>query len=111
MFKTLDEEIKMTSRRVNALECVVIPRLEDTMAWIKGEMDEMEREEFFRVKKIVDKKKAKKEAEKEALLKLQLAAGGESPGGQQQASLLRQPIMPQLGQPKISIAGGRDKDV
>lgn len=59
MFKTLDEEIKMTSRRVNALECVVIPRLLDTMQWVKGEMDEMEREEFFRVKKVVEKKKLK----------------------------------------------------
>lgn len=56
-FKTLDEEIKMTSRRVNALECVVIPRLTDIMAWVKQEMDEMEREEFFRVKKVVEKKK------------------------------------------------------
>merc|ERR1712226_1464580 len=68
MFKTLDEEIKMTSRRVNALECVVIPKLSDMMQWIKGEMDEMEREEFYRVKKVVEKKRAREDAAKKAAL-------------------------------------------
>merc|ERR1712099_125892 len=65
-FKTLDEEIKMTSRRVNALEYVLIPRIEDIIAYITQEMDEMAREEFFRVKKVVQKKKIKQEKEKEA---------------------------------------------
>merc|ERR1712039_940970 len=63
-FKTLDEEIKMTSRRVNALEYVLIPRIEDIIAYITQEMDEQAREEFFRVKKVVEKKKAKIEREK-----------------------------------------------
>merc|ERR1712087_706872 len=65
-FKTLDEEIKMTSRRVNALEYVLIPRIEDIMAYITQEMDEEAREEFFRVKKVVEKKKAKIAKEKAA---------------------------------------------
>merc|ERR1712051_820623 len=63
-FKTLDEEIKMTSRRVNALEYVLIPRIEDTIQYITQEMDEQAREEFFRVKKVVEKKKAKLAKEK-----------------------------------------------
>merc|ERR1712176_1416729 len=63
-FKTLDEEIKMTSRRVNALEYVLIPRIEDIIAYIIQEMDEQAREEFFRVKKVVEKKKAKLAKEK-----------------------------------------------
>merc|ERR1719336_3714558 len=63
-FKTLDEEIKMTSRRVNALEYVLIPRIEEVIAYIILEMDEQTREEFFRVKKVVEKKKAKLEKEK-----------------------------------------------
>merc|ERR1712061_172555 len=63
-FKTLDEEIKMTSRRVNALEYVLIPRIEDMIAYITQEMDEQAREEFFRVKKVVEKKKAKLAKEK-----------------------------------------------
>jgi len=58
-FKTLDEEIKMTSRRVNALEYVLIPRIEVVLAYITQEMDEQSREEFFRVKKVVEKKKIK----------------------------------------------------
>uniref|UniRef100_A0A7S4QD35 V-type proton ATPase subunit D n=1 Tax=Alexandrium monilatum TaxID=311494 RepID=A0A7S4QD35_9DINO len=63
-FKTLDEEIKMTSRRVNALEYVLIPRVEDVIQYITQEMDEQAREEFFRVKKVVEKKKAKLERER-----------------------------------------------
>merc|ERR1712223_438808 len=66
-FYTLDEEIKMTGRRVNALEYVVIPRIEDTMKYIEQEMDEQAREEFFRVKKVVEKKKQKLAREKAAL--------------------------------------------
>jgi V-type H+-transporting ATPase subunit D len=63
-FKTLDEEIKMTSRRVNALEYVLIPRMELICDYINTEMDEEAREEFFRVKKVVEKKRQKMEKEK-----------------------------------------------
>lgn len=35
-FLTLDEAIKTTNRRVNALDSVVIPRLENTIAYIKA---------------------------------------------------------------------------
>eukprot|EP00930_Biecheleria_cincta_P017385 TRINITY_DN1383_c0_g2_i1.p1 TRINITY_DN1383_c0_g2~~TRINITY_DN1383_c0_g2_i1.p1 ORF type:complete len:249 (-),score=70.71 TRINITY_DN1383_c0_g2_i1:112-858(-) len=66
-FHTLDEEIKMTSRRVNALEYVLIPRIEDIIAYITQEMDEQAREEFFRVKKVVEKKKAKLAKERDLL--------------------------------------------
>ncbi|GAA5875526.1 hypothetical protein JCM3774_003657 [Rhodotorula dairenensis] len=56
-FVILDEVIRMTNRRVNALEHVVIPRLENTISYINSELDEMDREEFFRLKKIQSKKK------------------------------------------------------
>mmetsp|Transcript_3732 Transcript_3732/g.9452 ORF Transcript_3732/g.9452 Transcript_3732/m.9452 type:complete len:320 (+) Transcript_3732:150-1109(+) len=58
-FITLDAAIKTTNRRVNALENVVIPKLENTIQYIKGELDELEREEFFRLKKVQAKKEAR----------------------------------------------------
>ncbi|XP_061718392.1 V-type proton ATPase subunit D [Cydia fagiglandana] len=70
-FVTLDEVIKITNRRVNAIEHVIIPRLERTLAYIISELDELEREEFYRLKKIQDKKKIikdKAEAKKKELL-------------------------------------------
>lgn len=62
-FLTLDEAIKTTNRRVNALENVVKPKLENTISYIKGELDELEREDFFRLKKIQGFKR--KEIEKQ----------------------------------------------
>ena len=59
-FVTLDEVIKVTNRRVNALEYVVIPRIEFTISYIEKELDEESREDFFRLKKITDKKKEDK---------------------------------------------------
>lgn len=51
-FQILDRAVKATSRRVNALRHIVIPRLERTLAYIVTELDEYEREEFYRLKKI-----------------------------------------------------------
>ncbi|KAG1667344.1 V-type proton ATPase subunit D [Nymphon striatum] len=56
-FITLDEVIKITNRRVNAIEHVIIPKIERTLAYISTELDEREREEFYRLKKIQEKKK------------------------------------------------------
>ena len=39
---------------MNALENVVKPCIENTISYIKGELDELEREEFFRLKKVRD---------------------------------------------------------
>ncbi|KAG6833704.1 hypothetical protein H0H87_002902 [Tephrocybe sp. NHM501043] len=56
-FTILDEVIRATNRRVNAIEHIVIPRLENTIKYIMSELDEMDREEFFRLKKVQGKKK------------------------------------------------------
>merc|ERR1711937_196526 len=71
-FVTLDEVIKATNRRVNAIEHVIIPRYERTVAYIISELDEAEREEFYRLKKVQAKKKELKELEEEFLRKLKL---------------------------------------
>jgi len=56
-FTILDEVIRATNRRVNAIEHVIMPRLENTIKYIMSELDEMDREEFFRLKKVQGKKK------------------------------------------------------
>jgi len=48
-------EIKKTRKRVNALENVVIPQLRSQIKYIQDVLEEVEREEFVRVKKMKEK--------------------------------------------------------
>jgi H(+)-transporting ATP synthase subunit D len=43
-FVTLDEALKVTNRRVNALENVTIPKIDHVLDYIARELDELERE-------------------------------------------------------------------
>jgi V-type H+-transporting ATPase subunit D len=43
-FVTLDEALKVTNRRVNALENVTIPKIDGVLDYIARELDELERE-------------------------------------------------------------------
>ena len=79
-FLTIDEALKVTNRRVNALENVTIPRIEGTLAYINKELDELEREDFTRLKKVQEKKKTRME-EEERVRAERLAARGEEPRG------------------------------
>ncbi len=61
MKKMLDE-IETTKRRVNALEFTLLPQLYENKEYIEQKLEEQEREEIFRMKKIKDKKE-REEAE------------------------------------------------
>lgn len=50
--KRLAEEIEKTKRRVNALKYVIIPRLTNTILFIELHLEEREREDLFRMKRI-----------------------------------------------------------
>lgn len=81
----LDDVIRTTNRRVNALEYVLLPRLDNTISYIGAELDEQDREEFFRLKKIQGKKKRDKEAADEGAGP---AADGSEPAAGWAASIL-----------------------
>lgn len=59
--KKLLDEIERTKRRVNALEFRILPELEEIERFIRFRLDEMERDNIFRLKRI--KNKSAKEAE------------------------------------------------
>lgn len=87
-FIILDEVIKVTNRRVNAIEHVIIPRTENTIAYINSELDELDREEFYRLKKVQEKKQketARLDAELKAKrLTLERKAEDESKGEEEE---------------------------
>ena len=62
-FLVLDEVIRLTNRRVNAIEHVIIPKIENTISYVISELDEQDREEFYRLKKVQAKKKRVQAAE------------------------------------------------
>lgn len=50
--KRLGDEIRKTTRRVNALEQVVIPALKEQSRFIESTLEEREREDLFRLKRL-----------------------------------------------------------
>ena len=77
-FVTIERVIKVTNRRVNALEFVILPQIEWTIGWIEGELDELDREDFYRLKTVQDKKKEAKDTEAIELKQKMAALKGEN---------------------------------
>lgn len=79
-FVTLDEALKVTNRRVNALENVTIPKIEGILDYIARELDELEREDFTRLKLVQGKKEVelKREAAQKAKEQAAIEATGKS---------------------------------
>lgn len=59
--RRIGEEIKKTTRRVNALEQVVIPRLIGEIRFITAVLEQRAREDVFRLKRIKQKLEARKQ--------------------------------------------------
>ena len=62
---SLAKELERTQKLINALEYVIIPQYQDAVAFIKATLEEREREEFVRLKKVkvvLDKRKAAEQA-------------------------------------------------
>ncbi len=68
--RRLGEEIQMNRRRVNALEQVLIPELKQQAKYIKITIEEREREDLFRLKKVKRMLERKKQLKRENLKEL-----------------------------------------
>lgn len=66
--RILDLALQITSRRVNALDFVIIPRIRNTIAYIEAELDEGEREDQTRSKKVKGMREQAALAEQKAAL-------------------------------------------
>jgi len=63
----LAKELERTQKLINALEYVIIPQYEDAITFIRASLEEREREEFVRLKKVkvvIEKRKIAEQAEK-----------------------------------------------
>lgn len=56
IYDGLKKQLEETNKRKNSLEHSFIPKYKCTVKYIEDEMDELEREEFYRLKKIQTKK-------------------------------------------------------
>jgi len=109
--QALDHALKVTNRRVNALEFILIPQLENTLVYVDDALFEAEREDAYRVKKVKDTRtaEAEKELEEEDRIRDEHEAkmsrlSKQSPKQQQQQQ--QQPEHDEQEAPSIAAIGG-----
>jgi V/A-type H+-transporting ATPase subunit D len=74
---SLAKELERTQKLINALEYVIIPQYQNAIYFIKATLEEREREEFVRLKKVkvvLDKKKINAETEVSNTTKTEVSA-------------------------------------
>jgi len=79
--RRLGAEIQMNRRRVNALEQILIPELKSEAKYIKNAIEEREREDLFRLKKVkslIEKKKKTKARDNPCSVTIQACADSSS---------------------------------
>jgi V/A-type H+-transporting ATPase subunit D len=50
--ESIAQELMLTNRKVNALERVILPKIQETLRYIEGRLEEETLEEFFRAKRV-----------------------------------------------------------
>lgn len=70
--RRLGAEIQMNRRRVNALEQILIPELKSQAKYIKNAIEEREREDLFRLKKVKSLLEKKKKKARERKVKTEI---------------------------------------
>lgn len=83
-YLAVEECLKITNRRVNALEFIVVPRIEYVVKYIFTELEERSKEDKFKIKKILQVKKAIQEREDLETAELEALADGNVPNAIEQ---------------------------
>jgi len=78
-YLAVEECLKITNRRVNALEFIVVPRIEYVVKYIFTELEERSKEDKFKIKKILQVKKSIQEREELESAELEALADGNVP--------------------------------
>lgn len=112
-FLAMDEALKITNRRVNALENVTLPKIVKTIDYINRELDELEREDFTRLKMVKKKKEEQIKADEKAAAEALSAASTENKASASASSASANAVPPRApehaGQKTAAVSADADE--